>query len=124
MSKWKKNLPAKKPKRKKSKTPTVPPPKTCGEVHGTCCPKHPEEPCNIPIEFDPSDSRNEWVAALHALGAKSHTKDDKHRCAICEEAQVANSPWRFLKVPGAKNLPTAQDAEDIRAHLDEMGWDV
>lgn len=127
MSKWKKNLPAKKKSKKpvKAKTPDVPPAKTCGEIHGTCCPKHPNEPCNIPIEFHPDDSRNQWVAALHALGAKSHTKDDKHRCKICEEAQVESSPWRFLKVPGSENNPpSAIDAADIAAHLEEMGWDV
>jgi len=108
---------------KKKKSPKIKPPKTCGQVHKTKCTKH-NDPCNIPVEFDPKDSRTKWVAALHALGAQSHTKDDKHRCAKCENEQINHSPWRFLRVPGTQNLPSAQDGEDIRRHLEEMGWDV
>lgn len=110
-------------KPKKEKEPKIQAPTLCGDAHGTVCEKH-GKPCNIPIAFDPNDSRTAWVEALHALGAKSHGKDDKHRCEECEKEQIRDSPWRFLKVPGsAQNLPTSQDGEDIAAHLKEMGWD-
>lgn len=106
----------------KKKQPKIKPPKTCGQIHKTKCTKH-KEPCNIPIEFDPKDSRTQWVEALHALGATSHTKDDKHRCIKCEHEQVNTSAWRFLKVPGSTmNLPTSIDGDEIRQHLEEMGW--
>lgn len=108
--------------KKKNKKPKIKPPTLCGHEHKTKCKKH-NKPCNIPIAFDPKDSRAAWVEALHQLGAKSHTKDDKHRCKQCEDEQVNNSPWRFLKVPGsAQNLPTSQDGSDIADHLEEMGW--
>lgn len=111
-------------KKKKPKRQKIKPPKTCGEVHGTLCERH-KEPCNIPVEFDPKDTRAGWVEALHALGAESHTKDSpKHRCIKCEHEQVNHSPWRFVKVPGStQNSPTSVEAEAIREHLESLGWD-
>lgn len=120
----KKEKKPKKPKKQTSDIQEVPPPKTCGEIHGTVCEKH-GLPCSIPIEFHEGDDRAQWVAALHALGAKSHTKDDKHRCLECEKEQQEHSLWRFLKVEGSENnLPSSMDGADIRKHLDEMGWEV
>ena len=109
-------------KPKKEKEPKIQAPTLCGDAHGTVCEKH-GLPCNIPVAFDPNDTRSEWVEALRALGAPSHGPDDKHRCIKCEQEQIKDSPWRFLRVPGsAQNLPTSQDGEDIAAHLKEMGW--